>query len=92
MRGNNTQQWQDQIALPLIQDQGSWKKTHLARIVYCTARVDARLTPSSQKDQDVYLKALKKSNSVDWIEYGRYVTRANLSAGETSTMSERSRD
>ena len=77
-RGTPGWRWLDIRALAnkLIQDQGSWTKTHLARIVYCTARVDARLTPSSQKDQDVYLKALKKSNSVDWIEYGRYVTRA----------------
>jgi hypothetical protein len=44
-------------------------------VVYCTARIDARTNRSGQIDQDIYLKALVKSGSVDYIEYGRYVAR-----------------
>ncbi|MGL4178800.1 MAG: NYN domain-containing protein [Dermatophilaceae bacterium] len=44
-------------------------------MVYCTARVDAVTNPSAAADQDVYLKALVASGSVDWIEYGNYVAR-----------------
>ncbi|MGL4744210.1 MAG: NYN domain-containing protein [Dermatophilaceae bacterium] len=39
------------------------------------ARVDAVTNPSAAADQDVYLKALVASGSVDWIEYGKYVAR-----------------
>jgi hypothetical protein len=28
------------------------------RLVYCTARIDARTNPSGEADQDVYVKAL----------------------------------
>jgi len=44
-------------------------------VTYCTARVDAVTSPSAHADQDVYLKALLATGSVDWIEYGTYVAR-----------------
>lgn len=44
-------------------------------MTYCTARVDAVTNPSAHVDQDVYLKALRATGSVDWIEYGNYVAR-----------------
>lgn len=44
-------------------------------MTYCTARVDAVTSPSAHADQDVYLKALLATGSVDWIEYGTYVAR-----------------
>jgi hypothetical protein len=47
----------------------------IARVVYCTARVDAVINASAYADQDRYLKALQNSGSVDWIEYGNYVAR-----------------
>src|SRR3954453_21148268 len=53
----------------------TWNDPVVERIVYCTARVDARTNPSAFADQDVYLKALRASSSVDWIEYGNYVSR-----------------
>ena len=45
------------------------------RVIYCTARVDSRTNASAFADQDVYLKALLGSGSVDLIEYGNYVAR-----------------
>lgn len=47
----------------------------VAQVTYCTARVDAVTNPSAHVDQDVYLKALLATGSVDWIEYGNYVAR-----------------
>jgi hypothetical protein len=43
--------------------------------VYCTARIDGAANPSGHADQDVYLKALLTTGSVDHIEYGTYVSR-----------------
>lgn len=37
--------------------------------------MDAKTNPSGHAEQDVYLKALTKSDSVDYIEYGNYVAR-----------------
>lgn len=52
-----------------------WSGAQVHRVVYCTARVDSTTNPSAFRDQDVYLKALRDSGSVDWIEYGNYVAR-----------------
>jgi hypothetical protein len=60
----------------VVRQQTSWQGAVIDRIVYCTARIDASTNPSGQADQDVYLKALLASGSVDHIEYGNYV--ANL--------------
>ncbi len=43
--------------------------------MYCTARIDGATNPSGHADQDVYLKALLATGSVDHIEYGTYVAR-----------------
>jgi hypothetical protein len=55
----------------------SWtaRGAQITRIVYCTARIDATTNPVGQQEQDVYLKALLATNSVDYIEYGHYVDR-----------------
>jgi len=58
----------------VVQSQRSWSNPEITRIVYCTARIDARLNPTGHAEQDVYLKALLASRSVDLIEYGKYVT------------------
>ncbi|MFD5110649.1 PIN domain-containing protein [Streptomyces cinereoruber] len=52
-----------------------WPGASVERVVYCTARIDAATNPSAQRDQDIYLKALVAANSVDHIEYGKYVYR-----------------
>jgi hypothetical protein len=59
----------------VIRTQGSWSGAQLTHVVYCTARVDPVTNASAASDQDVYLKALLASHSVDWIEYGNYVAR-----------------
>ena len=59
----------------LIAEQPGWSGASIKRIVYCTARTDAATNPSGHRDQDIYLKALKVSKSVDYIEYGNYVAR-----------------
>lgn len=47
----------------------------IERVVYCTARIDAATNPSGHADQDIYLKALAATGSVDLIEHGYYVSR-----------------
>jgi hypothetical protein len=46
----------------------------IEKIVYCTARIDAIQNPAGHTEQDVYLKALLATNSVDHIEFGKYIT------------------
>ncbi|MGL5851087.1 MAG: NYN domain-containing protein [Phycicoccus sp.] len=76
-RGSPGWRWLDVRGLVdnVVRTQGAWSEATLDRVVYCTARVDAVTNPSAAADQDVYLKALIASGSVDWIEYGQYVAR-----------------
>jgi len=76
-RGTPGWRWLDlrALATDLISRRASWTDAVIDRIVYCTARIDAVSNPSGQADQDVYLKALLASGSVDHIEYGTYVAR-----------------
>ena len=53
----------------------SWSTARIARVVYCTARIDPTGNSSGAADQDVYLKALLAARSVDVIEHGYYVSR-----------------
>jgi uncharacterized LabA/DUF88 family protein len=68
--------WLDVRALmrSIVTAQRGWPDAVIDRIVYCTARIDARINPDGHTEQDVYLKALLASESVDLIEYGKYVT------------------
>lgn len=72
--------WLDLRALvqSIVGSQRGWAGATIGRIVYCTARIDARTNPSGQVDQDVYLKALISAKSVDSIEYGNYVSRVKF--------------
>jgi hypothetical protein len=45
------------------------------RVVFCTALIDGGANPDGHRDQDIYLKALRASGSVDHIEHGYYVSR-----------------
>lgn len=47
----------------------------VTRVVYCTARIDSTTNPAGYADQDIYLRALLGSGSVDLIEHGYYVAR-----------------
>ncbi|OJX80831.1 NYN domain-containing protein [Leifsonia sp. 71-9] len=73
-RGTPGWRWLDLRALvePMAGWQGSW----LARIVYCTARVDPAENRSGSVDQTAYLEALAEARSVDVIAEGRYVSWA----------------
>jgi hypothetical protein len=52
-----------------------WHGATIARVVYCTAVIDAGSNPSGYTEQDIYLKALTAAHSVDHIAYGSYVAR-----------------
>jgi hypothetical protein len=52
-----------------------WAGATVHRVVYCTALIDGATNPSGHADQDVYLKALRGSGSVDHIEHGYHVSR-----------------
>ncbi|MFB7944872.1 NYN domain-containing protein [Kitasatospora phosalacinea] len=69
--------WLDVRALSqaLLPTGGRWSGAALERVVYCTARIDAATNASGHQDQDIYLKALAASGSVDHIEYGKYAYR-----------------
>lgn len=58
----------------LVQAQRGWPGAVVDHIVYCTARIDQGFNPSGYAEQDVYLRALQASGSVDIIEFGKYVT------------------
>jgi len=76
-RGTSGWRWLDVRALAsmLVEERTNLPGAHVGRVVYCTARVDGADNPSGHADQDVYLKALLATGSVDRIEYGRYVAR-----------------
>jgi hypothetical protein len=75
-RGTAGWRWLDIRALTstLVGERTNWVDAIVHRVVYCTARVDQQESPSSFADQNVYLKALTASGSVDDIEFGRYST------------------
>lgn len=80
-RGASGWRWLDIRALAeaLVEEQPGWSNGRLERVVYCTARIDGRTNPLGQAEQDVYLKALLATTSVDHIEYGNYVSRVKQS-------------
>lgn len=69
-RGAAGWRWLDVRAL--VAPYAAWSNATLARIVYCTARVDPNDSPSASNDQAIYLEALVAAGSVDLIEEGRY--------------------
>jgi hypothetical protein len=73
-RGTAGWRWLDVRALtqPLV----GWRGATVARVVYCTARVDPADAPGAARDQSIYLEALLRSRSVDEIAEGRYVSWA----------------
>ena len=59
----------------LVSERLDWPRAVISRVVYCTAVIDETSNPAGHADQDVYLKALLASGSVDHIEHGYYVSR-----------------
>lgn len=79
-RGTKGWRWLDvrAVAQAVLNRQTAWASPHIEKVIYCTARVDAKTNPSAHADQDVYLKALRAAGSVDYIEYGNYVARTKM--------------
>ncbi|GAB18512.1 hypothetical protein GOEFS_055_00250 [Gordonia effusa NBRC 100432] len=73
--------WLDLRALAkrITATNSGWVDYSINHIVYCTARVSGRDNPAGEREQDVYLRALVKTNSVDHIEFGNYVSRLSRS-------------
>jgi hypothetical protein len=75
--GKRTQGWRwldlRSLATDLLGQTPSWQGAYIHRIVYCTAPVGSSSDPQAQQRQDVYLKALRAGNSVDWIELGYFM-------------------
>jgi uncharacterized LabA/DUF88 family protein len=76
-KGEPGWRWLDVRALIEDSFPSDWrtKEAVLERVVYCTARVSGLRDPSSPRDQDVYIRALKASGSVDEVEFGNFVSR-----------------
>lgn len=79
MAGKSTPGWRwldvRALANRVISTNSTWNEWSLERVVYCTARISGASNSVGQREQDVYLRALTRSGSVDHIEYGNYVAR-----------------
>ncbi len=69
--------WLDirKLAENLVRDWSGWVNSSVERVVYCTARINGGGNPGGQRDQDVYLRALKAFGSADELAMGNYVAR-----------------
>jgi hypothetical protein len=74
--GRSTEGWRWLDVRALVEPLVGWRGASVARVVYCTARVDPSDAPSAARDQSIYLDALVRSRSVDEIAEGRYVSWA----------------
>ena len=64
------------LARALVAEQaGLWPGARVERVVYCTARISGAANPSGAADQDVYVKGLLATGSVDHVEYGNYISK-----------------
>lgn len=81
-KGTAGWRWLDLRALgnQLIADNSGWAPATDLRVVYCTARIKADADnpkAAGPREQDVYLRALSASGSVDEIALGNYVSRVS---------------
>lgn len=76
-RGAAGWKWLDirTLAARIIDSRSRWDGVILETITYCTARVSGAGNEGGQRDQDVYLRALRASESVTAISLGTYVSR-----------------
>jgi hypothetical protein len=77
-RGVAGWRWLDvrSLASALVAEQAVlWPGARVERVVYCTARISGAANPSGAADQDVYIKALLATGSVDHVEYGNYISK-----------------
>lgn len=76
-RGAAGWRWLDlrSLATDLVGRRRNWAGATIDRIVYCTALIDGASNPDGRRDQDVYLRAIQASGTVDHVELGHYVAR-----------------
>lgn len=77
--GRSTPGWRwldlKELAANLIATHSLWQRPIIETVIYCTARVSGASNLVGQREQDVYLRALERNNSVTHISYGNYVAR-----------------
>lgn len=78
-RGTAGWRWIDlrKLSKTILATKPRWKATNL-RVVYCTAKIKASSSApnlTGPRDQDVYIRALQDSGSIDSLELGHYVER-----------------
>jgi len=80
-RGTPGWRWLDLRALAtgLVATRSLWGVPASLTVTYCTARRSGADNPAGQHEQDVYLRALAYSGSVDVFSYGNYVNRVATS-------------
>lgn len=61
----------------IVATRRSWAGASVDRVVYCTARISGSDNPTGRQEQDVYLRALEQTATVDHIELGTYVSRVS---------------
>jgi hypothetical protein len=63
------------MAQQVVETNSAWAGPFDLRVVYCTARIKGADNPQGQRDQDIYLRALRSAGAGDAIEFGNYVSR-----------------
>jgi len=63
------------LAADLVARRRNWTGATVTRVVYCTALIDGATNPGGRRDQDTYLRALRRAGIIDHVELGHYVTR-----------------
>jgi hypothetical protein len=74
-KGTAGWRWLDLRALGarLVANHSMWAGVTIERVVYCTAVISGADNPVGNREQDVYLRALKRAHIADQIELGTYV-------------------
>lgn len=81
-KGTSCWKWLDlqKLGERLLSTRSQWSAASLERVVFCTARIEQVSNQSAYVDQDIYLRALAASGSIDTVELGYYVTRIKQGA------------
>ena len=76
-KGTPGWRWLDLRALAerVITNHSTWAGATIHRVIYCTAVISGADNPVGNREQDVYLRALKRAQVTDRIELGTYVRR-----------------
>lgn len=63
------------LATHLVTNHSNWAGATIERVVYCTAVISGADNPVGNREQDAYLRALRRSQTTDCVELGNYVHR-----------------